>query len=632
MAEPLTKQRIEFECTHCGASGKAAAKLAGKNTRCPKCKTSIVIEPVDLSTSNPSDDLAERADELFGDLDIDNLAINESLDVADIIPVAESVLPKPKPKPTKKTGKPAKRAKPAAKRPVAKKPKAVANKPAPTKPPEPQPEPDPQPEHELEDLEIPEGPIAFDSADLPDAQQQLDAIHSGAGQIDEEVETDGVFGVPCKICDTRIHAKESQVGTSVECPMCFTKVEIPEPSKKFLDAKEAAKRLASEDSDEKTRAAKRAFAPGEENDDDLFKLAEAVERPPVDYSIEEGYGLSPVEENLLTVPTEQEAIELDEGDLVLAPPAEIVGVLPSAKAEANVAEAKPRQHPKRKTKPEKPKEARRKLADEPNDEDESPAERFEFSEEGEKISWPLLREWLGPLKKNPEFLIRAALATVFLSLGYLMFDILFGIINDSGLQSADKLVRGALPAVGGTLCMVIATLTLCIVFAVIYRDAASDNQAFDNWIGFEFSEWMGSVAFVGFSVWLAAIPGLIVGNIGWAATETISTLFICTAISVFLFSPMFLISALYNDAVMHVFSLDIFQTVQSDRPSWLSMLKFVGLSLLMFLVGFAILCIPFFPVNFIGAAIHVFTAVFFALVIGLQARRAISVIQKAEEY
>ena len=60
--------------------------------------------------------------------------------------------------------------------------------------------------------------------------------------------------------------------------------------------------------------------------------------------------------------------------------------------------------------------------------------------------------------------------------------------------------------------------------------------------------------------------------------------------------------------------------------------KFIGLVLLIFFVGYGILCIPFFPVAFIGGPLHVVAMIVFAIVVGLQAQHVIVGIQTGDDY
>ncbi|MEL7496060.1 MAG: hypothetical protein AAFN77_00515 [Planctomycetota bacterium] len=63
--------------------------------------------------------------------------------------------------------------------------------------------------------------VADKPADDPNAPIKLDD--------DDTHLHDDVIGVTCSICDTRIHVRQHQIGTEVECPVCFVKVRVYDP-------------------------------------------------------------------------------------------------------------------------------------------------------------------------------------------------------------------------------------------------------------------------------------------------------------------------------------------------------------------------------------------------------------------
>lgn len=81
-----------------------------------------------------------------------------------------------------------------------------------------------------------------------------------AGQTTERLE----FGVECGLCATRLYATLDQVGKTLKCPDCHSKVLIKAPKK---------------------RPEPERYRETDEGDD--FRLSEPVERPPVDYLPEE---------------------------------------------------------------------------------------------------------------------------------------------------------------------------------------------------------------------------------------------------------------------------------------------------------------------------------------------------------
>ena len=630
----MSKQPNEIECTQCGTEFRVLPEQVGDQVPCPDCGAVEDRGAVKKSDhADSSDDLAERADQLFGELDFDALKFgakssaldgsNETVDAA----VAEE------PKPARKHKKPAKKVGKKPKAEVRRKEKPKREKPAASE----QPPVASKPKKEREPTREPKRPIASappasKSADLGNVEKELTKVRNKSA-VDED-EADPIFGVKCKICDTRVHVRESKIGSNVECPMCFTQIPVKEPLGGRKAKKTAANKTASKN------AAKKETTVASNSDDGTFKLSDEFDRPPVDYSLEEGYGLSPVENDLLSAPIDLTDAELDEDDLIEAEvaveqqiqPKDAVQEKPASRSKKAKESRRqrlerrenetPRKKPTVPTKPVKP------------DEPEGTPVRsdVDVDGEGEYVTWALIRSWLTPMPKNMELVLRTALGTMFLSLAYLMFGILSGIVADGSLEWGDKFVRGVLPGIGGALCLGVATLTLAIVFAVLFRVAASDNRAMDQWIGFEFSEWIGSFAFVAFAGWLASIPGLIVGNIGWALTDSISTMYLCTVVSVFLLAPPLYIAALFNNSVMNIFSIEVYKTIASDWVSWFQTYKFVGLALLIFFVGYGILCIPFFLVAFIGGALHVLALIVFAIVVGLQAQRVIVGIQNDDDY
>ncbi len=259
---------------------------------------------------------------------------------------------------------------------------------------------------------------------------------------------------------------------------------------------------------------------------------------------------------------------------------------------------------------------------------ESPVRRFDVSSDHEITTLAILKVWFKRMGTNTELIMRSALAVVFLALAYIMLDVVSAVIADPTAEFADKFVGAAMPVIGGLLCLVISTLTLSITLAIVFRDSAAGDSNMDQWPGFAPSEWFGSFAFVAFSLWVASLPGLILGNIGWAMTDRVDVMLTLTSISMFLLGPVSLISALYNDSIMNVFAPEILKSLSKDSASWTATYKLVGLTLGVFLLGTLILYIPVFIFSIIGAIIHAVAIIAFALIVGLQAGRIIGDIQR----
>jgi hypothetical protein len=259
---------------------------------------------------------------------------------------------------------------------------------------------------------------------------------------------------------------------------------------------------------------------------------------------------------------------------------------------------------------------------------EIPPRQFDISTGHEITTFAILKVWFKRMGTNTELILRTALAVVFLALAYIMLDVVSAVIADPNTEFANKFVAAAMPVIGGLLCLVIATLTLSIALAIVLRDSAAGNCEMDQWPGFGPSEWFGSFAFVAFSLWVASLPGLILGNIGWAMTDRVDVMLILTFISMFLLGPVCLISALYNESVVNVVAPEILKSFSRDPVGWTATYKWIGITLGIFLLGTLILYIPVFIFSIIGAIIHAFAIIAFALVVGLQAGRIIDDIQR----
>ncbi|MEM7785343.1 MAG: hypothetical protein AAF623_18495, partial [Planctomycetota bacterium] len=62
---------------------------------------------------------------------------------------------------------------------------------------------------------------------------------------------DAVYGIECRVCETRIHVRPSQVGDYVKCPVCFTKVLVTDPhGKADASPKSGFKKVSLSDDDE----------------------------------------------------------------------------------------------------------------------------------------------------------------------------------------------------------------------------------------------------------------------------------------------------------------------------------------------------------------------------------------------
>ncbi len=236
---------IEFECNYCLNKITAPAVDCGKQLKCPSCKTVSIVpsRPIDLNLF----------DNIFEPVDQQPLATTHEENVQ---PAVES----------QTTDHPLFEILADAAGKLDPKLTAVSSMNAPS---------GTSPESHLVPIEpaIPadsNAPLAIDGIDDTDLSK--------------------VFGIKCNICDTRIHVSESEIGTQVECPVCFSRVKVMARESK---PKSAARWMPAP-----------LVPTGHSNsakfgDVDELRLSPPVERPPVEFLIDPSFGLAPVADDLL---------------------------------------------------------------------------------------------------------------------------------------------------------------------------------------------------------------------------------------------------------------------------------------------------------------------------------------------
>jgi len=256
---------ISFDCPRCLHNLRAAKDQSGNRIACPKCDVSLTVP------SQSAD--AGLFDDLFDSPDVSSSSKSKSKN-------------KPNKKATSKTqpdDQPAKyKSEPGVDDPLAdlldeetRGTNPVKDKPLPQSD-DSNPLADPDPSSDpLAGLSVPDSfkapqPASAAAKDpfkvAPDAPLKVD----GVGDI---FSNSDVFGTKCHVCDTRIHVTPKQIGTEVECPICYSKVKVKPPK--------AATSLRWEDQQGETdsqkpssKTAKSQIVPDEE-----LKLSAPVERP-----------------------------------------------------------------------------------------------------------------------------------------------------------------------------------------------------------------------------------------------------------------------------------------------------------------------------------------------------------------
>lgn len=165
---------------------------------------------------------------------------------------------------------------------------------------------------------------AFDDLDDADSDDELkfadenstdQTLHPDSGSDDQQdsedlspIALDGISGLAnfeetftlkCKICDSRIYVTPVNIGKTIECPDCFTKIKVPKPKEKKTETTAAHKNPLPDANTLKQKDDINSL-------DDIGRL-EAIEE------VDSSFGLAPVMDDLLA-PMPEEELNFDAPD------------------------------------------------------------------------------------------------------------------------------------------------------------------------------------------------------------------------------------------------------------------------------------------------------------------------------
>ncbi len=416
--------------------------------------------------------------------------------------------------------------------------------------------------------------------------------------------SDTEFPVICHLCGSLMYGRLSQVGTQIRCHDCHSLVDVAAP-KKLPDAAPVAD-THLDDEDEGYRLEPQVELPHLEttidqslgkidyDDEDFFQRKRELEDrsqpdsvdefpqltgdgehsdgllPPIQtgtpVSDSEEYGLAPPEEDLLKPPTETTAVEKT------APPNTPRDETPVA---IPVATVDPQQKPVTARSPDDIDwtvpdtwEAPVRVAPEPEKLPTSPA----GSAAGGDIASPLsgLVGWLGNslvVVRQPTNAVKIALATIILGFANLL---IFGGISSLAAEN-EQIVKfgGYALLVLGMIPLVATWFFIGITANTIIRDAVEQRESPGEWPEFSLGDLFAQFIFVATSFWLAAIPGLILGQVLWVVTDFVWLMPGCIVASSLLLVPVFLSSVIFNESPLALMSSESLQSIRSLSQRWI---------------------------------------------------------------
>ncbi len=220
-----SRNSIEFECPRCLTQVRADSQDSGKRIACPNCQLSLVVPSQSISPA--------LFEDIFDSLpldqarDSDRETVKEPED-AEFAKPGDLHQPEPSQHDQQESG--------ASSSPL----------PAPSVPILSDDDPlagfeDPDNGDQLATPE-PADPFAIDKH----APLKLDDFH-------EQFGLDDIWGIKCNVCDTRVHVNKHQVGTDIECPICYSTLHVtplaknPKSEQRWLQSKPAKSNILHDD-------------------------------------------------------------------------------------------------------------------------------------------------------------------------------------------------------------------------------------------------------------------------------------------------------------------------------------------------------------------------------------------------
>lgn len=542
----------KFKCPKCLSDVVVSPELAGTKTQCPVCDATLTV-PLSLGHDSLFDDLFDEdqgpADDVNGEsLSNDDPNGHAATSGSGDATVDESRSETKSPNPLE-----------LARNPTLSESKA---------------------EVPISELVAPD---AVSIADVADGDESPDALDPFSYDENKAIHIDGVsdgllapgsFYFKCPVCDSHMKGNENQLGEKVRCTDCYSDIPVVKPKKS--DKEDAWRRPATLKTSD---------------DDQELKLADPIERAPIDYTISPEHGLEEIKNDLLSPIVEPE-LASEPAPTIAKPRDRKSGGRSGKKHTTLKTGAKQRSNATVNSR--ESEETRKPIQF-------KDAARFEF---------------FGDL----DLVLRTSVSVIFLTLFYAMEESVFRTLQMEDLDWGEKFMRYFPALIGSFVCFLLFGWFMAVTFSVLMQNAANGMKRVEQWVGFAPSEWMGSFLIFAISAWAAFLPGALLGYLMMKVSGMFFFMPVLACMSFCVMLPVFLISAFVNQSVYKVWSPEIVGSIGNDFESWFEAYKSFLVPAGLFFLGILIVFLPGLIFSFIGAVLQVVGITIYGLLIGMQAR------------
>jgi len=536
---------IEFECQECNAKISVSSEKSGQRVICPECVRTVVVPENSVAVTLFEDLFDEETSEL-------KLSPINTEDFNNLTP-----------------------------------------------PPVPEPSSEDAPE-----VLTPSGENGLELDDENEAGESLsDVVNEALGKLPTEEESDpsaplkiegleGLYGgysahsITCRICDSLIHIEAEKIGTTIECPECFTKISIDPPTKRKLQKPIWQQTATAQTSDHTTG----------NSDDDELKLSDPIEKPKID--IDPSFGLDGPSEDLLTPKKPSAAEQLsDELSLAVESGQPTPSIVPSKKPVVSpkkpTAEQKNKSElPPIKTGRDLSPQSRRERLEKARQKQRSAEQGTVFSHrensaDMDSLDFPSTD--LGTQVKSALSTLiagntvwRFAIAVLLMCTGAVVMESISPSYvspeSKPELTAAEQFFNFVTWLLLGGVPYLIGWLMLVYTSAYIFRDTALGYRAVNSWKNKGFNELTSTILVFGFSFVAAGILMLFLPLLKLPMQ--------------LLLAPLFLTSVWYSRSPFNIVNIDAFQTNAEIMQLWKSFYQLIAILVIAAIFSGLLLFIP----------------------------------------
>ena len=421
-------------------------------------------------------------------------------------------------------------------------------------------------------------------------EESLQNVVDDALPVEEEEETDpnaplkiegleGLYGeysahsITCRVCDSLIHIEADKIGTTIECPECFTKIPIDPPAKR-----KSQKPIWQQPTSPKTNDSSKG-----NTDNDELKLSEPIEKPKID--IDPTYGLDGPSEDLLA-PKKPPAAEQPSDELILEPEDDSDEADPQAVAPSHPPAAQPAPAATRKGKTELPPikkgrelspKSRRERLEKAQQKQRTAEQGTVFSHRGsseDTDSKDFPSTDLGTQIKSAirallarNTIWRFAIAMLLMCTGAVLMESIspsnVSPESESDAKAVEQFFTFATWFLFGVGPYLIGWLVLLYTSAYIFRDTALGYKTVNSWKNNGFNELTSTLLVFGFSFIAAGIIMLFLPVLQLPMQ--------------LLIAPLFLTSVWYSRSPFNIVNIDAFQTNAETIQLWKSFYQLIAI-------------------------------------------------------